>query len=135
MYYFCIIFKTFMKHIFLFLLLSNTLINANFDNLYNFEILDFNQHVIESIKSNNYDSVKELLSNRLISASSIVDGKPLLIHAVINDKPDMVNLLIRYGAQPFTDFCDQGYNSLEWAVKSGSYYARAELIVITILKN
>jgi len=121
-----------MKHLFLFLLLSNTLINANFDNL---EILDFNQQIIESIKSNNYDSVKELLSNRLISASSIIDGKPLLIHAVINDKPDMVNLLIRYGAQPFTDFCDQGYNSLEWAVKSESYYARAELIVITILKN
>jgi len=132
MCYFCKIFKTFMKHLFLFLLLSNTLINANFDNL---EILDFNQQIIESIKSNNYDSVKELLSNRLISASSIIDGKPLLIHAVINDKPDMVNLLIRYGAQPFTDFCDQGYNSLEWAVKSESYYARAELIVITILKN
>ena len=60
-----------MKHLFLFLLLSNTLINANFDNLYNLEILDFNQQIIESIKSNNYDSVKELLSNRLISASSI----------------------------------------------------------------
>ena len=135
MCYFCKIFKTFMKHLFLFLLLSNTLINANFDNLYNLEILDFNQQIIESIKSNNYDSVKELLSNRLISASSIIDGKPLLIHAVINDKPDMVNLLISYGAQPFTDFCDQRYNSLEWAVKSESYYARAELIVITILKN
>lgn len=122
-----------MKNIFLFLLFSNTFINANFDTLRTIQIVELNEQVIESIKSNDYNSVKELLSNRFISASLIVDGKPLLVHAVINDKPDMVNLLIRYGAQPYTDYCDQGYNALEWAIKSESYYARAELIVITIL--
>jgi|TARA_B110000503_G_scaffold24010_1_gene37737 hypothetical protein len=122
-----------MKNIFLFLLFFNTFINANFDTLRTIQIVELNEQVIESIKSNDYNSVKELLSNRFISASLIVDGKPLLVHAVINDKPDMVNLLIRYGAQPYTDYCDQGYNALEWAIKSESYYARAELIVITIL--
>jgi hypothetical protein len=122
-----------MKNIFLFLLFFNTFINANFDTLRTIQIVELNEQVIESIKSNDYNSVKELLSNRFISASLIVDGKPLLVHAVINDKPDMVNLLIRYGAQPYTDYCDQGYNALEWAIKSESYYARAELIVTTIL--
>jgi hypothetical protein len=26
--------------------------------------------------------------------------------------------------------CEEGYNAMDWAKKSGSYYARAELIMI-----
>ena len=96
---------------------------------------DYNSIIVEGIIKNDYKVVSDLLSKRLINSRSVVDGKPLLIHAVINDKPDMVNLLIRYGAQPYADFCNEGYNAHEWAVKSQSYYARAELIVVSILNN
>jgi len=96
---------------------------------------DYNDIIIKEITNNNYQAVNDLLSKRLISSRSVVDGKPLLIHAVINDKADMVNLLIRYGAQPYADYCDQGYNAHEWAIKSESYYARAELIIVSILNN
>ncbi len=96
---------------------------------------DYNNIIVEGIIKNDYKVVSDLLSNRLINSRSVVDGKPLLIHAVINDKPDMVNLLIRYGAQPYADFCNEGYNAHEWAVKSQSYYARAELIIVSILNN
>ena len=96
---------------------------------------DYNNIIVEGIIKNDYKVVSDLLSKRLINSRSVVDGKPLLIHAVINDKPDMVNLLIRYGAQPYADFCSEGYNAHEWAVKSKSYYARAELIVVSILNN
>lgn len=96
---------------------------------------DYNNIIVEGIIKNDYKVVSDLLSKRLINSRSVVDGKPLLIHAVINDKPDMVNLLIRYGAQPYADFCNEGYNAHEWAVKSQSYYARAELIVVSILNN
>ena len=96
---------------------------------------DYNNIIVEGIIKNDYKVVSDLLSKRLINSRSVVDGKPLLIHAVINDKPDMVNLFIRYGAQPYADFCNEGYNAHEWAVKSQSYYARAELIVVSILNN
>ena len=96
---------------------------------------DVYKRQVEGIIKNDYKVVSDLLSKRLINSRSVVDGKPLLIHAVINDKPDMVNLLIRYGAQPYADFCNEGYNAHEWAVKSQSYYARAELIVVSILNN
>ena len=96
---------------------------------------DYNNIIVEGIIKNDYKVVSDLLSKRLINSRSVVDGKPLLIHAVINDKPDMVNLLIRYGAQPYADLCSEGYNAHEWAVKSKSYYARAELIVVSILNN
>ena len=96
---------------------------------------DYNNIIVEGIIKNDYKVVSDLLSKRLVNSRSVVNGKPLLIHAVINDKPDMVNLLIRYGAQPYADFCNEGYNAHEWAVKSQSYYARAELIVVSILNN
>ena len=124
-----------MKNIYLFILFTSSIINANFNDLKISGPIDVNNQVVESIRSNDYDSLRNILSGRLISARSIIDGKPLLIHAVINDKPDMVNLLIRYGAQPYEDYCDQGFNATEWAVKSGSYYARAELIVLSIFHN
>ena len=94
--------------------------------------------ILLPLKASSFNRLKSLfilLSKRLISSRAIVDGKPLIIHAVINHQPDMVNLLLRYGAQPYADYCDQGYNAHEWAVKSGSYYARAELIVVSILNN
>ncbi|MDC0210613.1 hypothetical protein OAJ91_02665 [Flavobacteriaceae bacterium] len=91
--------------------------------------------MLKSIKSNNLDEVKKLLSSRKLSARSVIDGKPLLVHAVLNDNANVVNLLIRYGAQPFTDICSEGLNAMEWSKKSNSYFARAELIVIKILHN
>ena len=124
-----------MKNIYLFLFFASSLINANFENLKTVDLIEINNQVVESIKTNDYESLRKMLSGSLVSARSVIDGKPLLIHAVINDKPDMVNLLIRYGAQPYEDYCDQGFNATEWAVKSGSYFARAELIVIAIFHN
>lgn len=122
------------KNIFLVLVIFNiqSIVAHNHTNVfYN----DVNQSVVKGIINNDYNTVNNLLSKRLISSRAIVDGKPLIVHAVINDQPDMVNLLLRYGAQPYADYCDQGYNAHEWAVKSGSYYARAELIVVSILNN
>ncbi len=114
---------------FVILNLSNAIsVTTTFANYYN-------NIIVEGIIKNDYKVVSDLLSKRLVNSRSVVDGKPLLIHAVINDKPDMVNLLIRYGAQPYADFCNEGYNAHEWAVKSQSYYARAELIVVSILNN
>ena len=66
---------------------------------------------VKEIINNNYKVVNDLLSKRLINSRSVVDGKPLLIHAVINDRPDMVNLLIRFGAQPYADYCCLLYTS------------------------
>ena len=65
-----------------------------------------------------------------IHATEMIDGKPLLIHAIIADKANIVYLLCLRGAQPYVDMCDEGYNAMDWAKKSGSYYARAELIMI-----
>ena len=95
---------------------------------------DYNNIIVEGIIKNDYKVVSDLLSKRLINSRSVVDGKPLLIHAVINDKPDMVNLLIRYGAQPYADFCNEGYNAHEWAVKSQSYYERKFLFWFSLKK-
>jgi len=120
-----------MKKIILFLLITN----------FSFASLDLNNNssveelMLKSIKSNNFDNVQKLLFERKISSRKIVDGKPLLVHAVINDNPNIVNLLIRFGAQPFIDVCSEGLNAMEWSVKSNSYYARAELIVIKIFHN
>ena len=91
--------------------------------------------MLKSIESNNLDDVKKILSSRKLSANSVIDGKPLLVHAVLSDNPNIVNLLVRYGAQPFTDVCSEGLNAMEWSIKSNSYLARAELIVIKILHN
>ena len=87
------------------------------------------------IPFNNINDVKKILSSRKLSANSVIDGKPLLVHAVLSDNPNIVNLLVRYGAQPFTDVCSEGLNAMEWSIKSNSYFARAELIVIKILHN
>ena len=112
------------------LLLTILSLQFQFANQESFVKVDgYNQIIIKEIINNNYKVVNDLLSKRLINSRSVVDGKPLLIHAVINDRPDMVNLLIRFGAQPYADYCDEGFNAHEWAVKSESYYARAELIV------
>jgi ankyrin repeat protein len=120
-----------MKKIIFFLLITNFSF-ASFDLNYNLSIEEL---MLKSIKSNNFDDVQKLLSSRKISARKVINGKPLLVHAVINDNPNIVNLLVRYGAQPFIDVCSDGLNAFEWSVKSNSYYARAELIVIKILHN
>lgn len=126
--------KIMMKKIFC--LLTILSLQFQFANQESFvKVNDYNQIIIKEIINNNYKVVNDLLSKRLINSRSVVDGKPLLIHAVINDRPDMVNLLIRFGAQPYADYCDEGFNAHEWAVKSESYYARAELIVVSILNT
>jgi len=128
-----------MKNYFILLTLNLILFfNLNLSNANSITTFSENEYsniIVEGIVKNDYKVVKEFLTKGLINARSVVDGKPLLIHAVINDKPDMVNLLIRYGAQPYEDYCNEGYNAHEWAVKSQSDYARAELIVISILNN
>ena len=111
----------------IFCLLTILSLQFQFANQESFvKVNDYNQIIIKEIINNNYKVVNDLLSKRLINSRSVVDGKPLLIHAVINDRPDMVNLLIRFGAQPYADYCDEGFNAHEWAVKSESYYARAK---------
>jgi ankyrin repeat protein len=85
----------------IFCLLTILSLQFQFANQESFvNINDYNQIILKEIINNNYKVVNDLLSKRLINSRSVVDGKPLLIHAVINDRPDMVNLLIRFGAQP-----------------------------------
>ena len=92
---------------------------------------DIEAELLSAISEGSYQKVNTILIVNQIHATEIIDGKPLLIHAVLADKANIVYLLCLRGAQPFADFCDEGYNAMDWAKKSGSYYARAELIMIT----
>ena len=91
---------------------------------------DIETELLNAINEGNYDKVNTILVVNQIAAWEKIDGKPLLIHAVIADKANIVYLLSLRGAQLYTDYCDEGYNAMDWAKKSGSYYARAELIMI-----
>jgi ankyrin repeat protein len=91
---------------------------------------DIETELLNAINEGNYNKVNSMLIVNRIHATEIIDGKPLLIHAIIADKANIVYLLCLRGAQPYVDMCDEGYNAMDWAKKSGSYYARAELIMI-----
>ena len=91
---------------------------------------DIKTELLNAINEGNYNKVNSMLIVNQIYATEKIDGKPLLVHAIIADKANIVYLLCLRGAQPFTHFCDEGYNAMDWAKKSGSYYARAELIMI-----
>jgi ankyrin repeat protein len=92
---------------------------------------DIETELLNAINEGNYNKVNSMLVVNQIHATEKIDGKPLLVHAILADKANIVYLLCLRGAQPFADFCDEGYNAMDWAKKSGSYYARAELIMIT----
>jgi ankyrin repeat protein len=89
---------------------------------------DIETELLNAINDGNYNRVSTILTVNQIAAWEKIDGKPLLIHAVI--QPNFVYLLCIRGAQIYTNFCDEGYNAFDWAKKSNSYYARAELIVM-----
>jgi ankyrin repeat protein len=91
---------------------------------------DIETELLNAINDGNYNRVSTILTVNQIAAWEKIDGKPLLIHAVIADQPNIVYLLCLRGAQIYTNFCDEGYNAFDWAKKSNSYYARAELIVM-----
>ena len=91
---------------------------------------DIEAELLNAISEGSYQKVNSILIVNQIHATEIIDGKPLLIHAVIADQPNIVYLLCLRGAQPYVDMCDEGYNAMDWAKKSGSFYARAELIMI-----
>lgn len=91
---------------------------------------DVETELLSAINEGNYNKVNSILTVNRIHASEKIDGKPLLVHAVIADKANIVYLLSLRGAQLYADYCDEGYNAMDWAKKSGSYYARAELIMI-----
>ena len=92
---------------------------------------DIETELLNAINEGNYNKVNSMLIVNQIHATEKIDGKPLLVHAILADKANIVYLLCLRGAQPFADFCDEGYNAMDWAKKSGSYYARSELIMIT----
>ena len=92
---------------------------------------DIETELLNAINEGNYQKVNTILVVNQISAWEKIDGKPLLIHAVIADQPNIVYLLCIRGAQMYTNFCDEGFNAFDWAKKSDSYYAHAELIVIS----
>ena len=91
---------------------------------------DIETKLLNAINEGDYNKVNSMLIVNQIHATEKIDGKPLLIHAIIADKANIVYLLCLRGAQPYVDMCDEGYNAMDWAKKSGSYYARAELIMI-----
>jgi len=91
---------------------------------------DIETELLNAINDGNYNRVNTILTVNQIAAWEKIDGKPLLIHAVIADQADIVYLLCLRGAQMYTNFCDEGYNAFDWAKKSNSYYARAQLIVM-----
>ena len=92
---------------------------------------DIETELLNAINEGNYNKVNSMLIVNQIHATEKIAGKPLLVHAILADKANIVYLLCLRGAQPFADFCDEGYNAMDWAKKSGSYYARAELIMRT----
>tara|TARA_R110000851_G_scaffold52764_1_gene125582 strand:+ start:37 stop:366 length:330 start_codon:yes stop_codon:yes gene_type:complete len=91
---------------------------------------DVETELLNAISKGNYNQVNTILIVNQIHAAEKINGKPLLVHAVLADKANIVYLLCLRGAQPYADFCDEGYSAMDWAKKSGSYYARAELIMI-----
>jgi len=74
--------------------------------------------------------VENALKNRIISANQTFNGKILLIYALIGDKAEMINLLVRYGANHNTP-ADVGLTLMECAEKLDKVYAKEEIIVIT----
>ena len=91
---------------------------------------DIETELLNAINEGNYNKVNSMLIVNQIHATEMIDGKPLLVHAIIADKANIVYLLCLRGAQPYVDMCAEGYTAMDWAKKSGSYYARAELIMI-----
>ena len=88
------------------------------------------EEIISAIASDDYLFIENALSLKSIHPNQFFDGKTMLIHAVILDKPEMVNLLVRRGAQLGLP-CDEGFTPLEYAEKLESIYAQAEIIVIS----
>ena len=88
------------------------------------------QQFIEAIESEDFELVENALKNRIISANQTLNGKTLLIYAVISDKAEMINLLVRYGAN-LNIPADDGLTPMEYAEKLDKVYAKAEIIVIT----
>ena len=86
--------------------------------------------IISAIASDDYLFIENALSQKSIHPNQFFDGKTMLIHAVILDKPEMVNLLVRRGAQLSLP-CNEGLTPLEYAEKLESIYSQAEIIVIS----
>ncbi len=86
--------------------------------------------VISAIASDDYMFIENALTQKTIHPNQLFEGKTMLIHAVILDKPEMINLLVRRGAQ-LNYPCSQGLTPMEYAEKFKSIYAQAEIIVIT----
>ena len=86
--------------------------------------------VISAIASDDYLFIENALSQKSIHPNQLFEGKTMLIHAVILDKPEMINLLVRKGAQ-LSYPCNEGLTPMEYAEKFESIYAQAEIIVIT----
>ncbi|MDA9330634.1 ankyrin repeat domain-containing protein [Flavobacteriaceae bacterium] len=88
------------------------------------------EEIISAIASDDYLFIENALSQKSIHPNQFFDGKTMLIHAVILDKPEMINLLVRRGAQLSLP-CNEGLTPLEYAEKLESIYAQAEIIVIS----
>ena len=111
----------------LFLALTTILSTNNFTEKNNKVSI---QQFIEAIESEDFELVENALKSRMISANQKFNGKTLLIYAVISDKAEMINLLVRYGANLNTT-ADDGLTPMEYAEKLNKIYAKAEIIVIT----
>ena len=92
--------------------------------------VDLSHHRWTVDNPEDFELVENALKSRMISANQKFNGKTLLIYAVISDKAEMINLLVRYGANLNTP-ADDGLTPMEYAEKLNKIYAKAEIIVIT----
>lgn len=88
------------------------------------------EEVVSAISNENFVWLESVIKSRQLNPNLMIDGKTLLIHAVMHNKAEMINLLVRNGAN--LDLEDiNGNTPYQCALKWNKIHALAEIIVIT----
>ena len=88
------------------------------------------EEVVHAISNENYVWLESVIKSKQLNPNFMIEGKTLLIHAVFYDKAEMVNLLVRNGANLEIEDSN-GNTPYQCALKWNKIHALAEIIVIT----
>ena len=131
------------KLLFIGLVISITMLNANFDrtestvekkldsisNAYvGLSLIE--EKAIDAIQNEDYVFIEKIINDGILSPRASIAGKPLIIHAAINDKSEMLLLLASYGAMIKDPVCEEGKNIMEYAIENNAIHAQAQIILI-----
>ena len=131
------------KLLFIGLVISITMLNANFDrtestvekkldsisNAYaGLSLIE--EKALDAIQNEDYVFIEKIIKDGMLSPRASIAGKPLIIHAAINDKAEMVLLLASYGAMIKDPVCEEGKSIMEYAIENKAIHAQAQIILI-----